>query len=508
MELQPLVGIAGAGALWILYLLVALSIGQVTLMVERVVVFARSRGRRREIEGALARGVAAGDLAELRGLVSRDRSAAAAVLRAGLARADSVEAAQVSMQGALTSERERLERGLASGRFENATRFTRAIASAAYETPWHESRLALSVLTARNSVEVGEMRHLRLGTAGVAARTDHRIGLSRRTDLHAGAGTVTGPRPGSATARSVAGPYGASGGSVWRSSSAQECAASTRAAPRSPRAPPWLPRRPIEQPASATPSSAFSGSFISDRSQAQSPLTSIGGLMFTSPLQITRATALLSVGLSALLVSPVAVRAAGDHHAGSQDPVLVEPAGSADDATVGDDRFRRSDTIMWALSGVVILHLADHVIRDNHSGWPCQKQVTPLTPALTIPPLYIGGYLLDMGPAYFTTLSAVGSALVLFTHWIPGVAAEPPSDIHDPWVDGSNLLGVESPGMGRTAQAVSVLLTVGAFAHLGSSILDGINHGFTWRRRKPSRGLGLTLMPTPDGAAAQLDLRF
>ena len=141
--------------------------------------------------------------------------------------------------------------------------------------------------------------------------------------------------------------------------------------------------------------------------------------------------------------------------------------------------YGRSDAVLWTTLGLGALHHADHVLRANHSGFPFTSQVTTFTGTLAIYPFVVGGYLLDAGPLYwivFDSLAFVGLALA---HTV----IEPPADQYDPWVDGSNLLGVESPALGRSAQVVSVSLSLSLAAHLVSSVVDGINYGFTWTRR-------------------------
>jgi hypothetical protein len=131
---------------------------------------------------------------------------------------------------------------------------------------------------------------------------------------------------------------------------------------------------------------------------------------------------------------------------------------------------------MWTTLGLGFLHHTDHVLRANHSGFPFTSQVTTFTFTLAIYPLVLGGHFLDAGPNYwilFDALSFVGLGLA---HTL----IEPPADQFDPWAEGTNLLGVESPALGRTAQVVSVLLSVSLGVHLASSIIDGINYGFTW----------------------------
>ena len=170
------------------------------------------------------------------------------------------------------------------------------------------------------------------------------------------------------------------------------------------------------------------------------------------------------------------------------------------------DHYQRSDTMLAATMAVGATHHVDHVLRQNHSGFPFQREVTPFTYSLAIYPLAIGGYVLDAGPNYwilFESLSFVGLGLA---HTL----IEPPDHQYRPWVDGSNMLGIQSPVAGRTAQAVSILLHASIGAHLISSIYDGYQCGFTWTRQPCDSAdddrAGWTLAPT--GSGIMLDWRW
>ena len=58
------------------------------------------------------------------------------------------------------------------------------------------------------------------------------------------------------------------------------------------------------------------------------------------------------------------------------------------------ERFQRG--LLVVAVGVTIfgvLHHVDHVVRDNHSGWPFQEAVTPFTFSLLIYALLCQGFI-------------------------------------------------------------------------------------------------------------------
>jgi hypothetical protein len=155
---------------------------------------------------------------------------------------------------------------------------------------------------------------------------------------------------------------------------------------------------------------------------------------------------------------------------------------------------------MWSTLTLGVLHHTDHVLRDNHSGFPFTKNVNEFTASLAIYPIILSGHFFDLGPNYWITVDSAALIGLGLAHTL----IEPPSHQHDPWANGSNLLGVESKVLGRTSQAVSVLLWVGIAAHLGSSIADGIQCGFTWKDQascdSDKVGSQFGLSPTKEGA--------
>jgi hypothetical protein len=145
--------------------------------------------------------------------------------------------------------------------------------------------------------------------------------------------------------------------------------------------------------------------------------------------------------------------------------------------------YHRSDALFWAVLALGVTHHVDHVLRDNHSGLPFTSQLTPFTPSLVVYPFYLGGYFLDAGPAYWVIVDSLTLTGVAVVH----LTLEPVHDVYEPWVDGSNLTGVRSPAAGRIAQGVLVALMTAEVAHLASSVVDGVEYGFTWKKRETTR---------------------
>jgi hypothetical protein len=188
--------------------------------------------------------------------------------------------------------------------------------------------------------------------------------------------------------------------------------------------------------------------------------------------------------------SSAAASAEADHQKGGQNPYL------------------RSDIIMWSTVGLGVLHHTDHVLRANHSGFPFEPQVNEFTYSLGIYPLLLGGYFLDAGPNYWILTESLAFVGLGLAHTL----IEPPSDQHGPWAHGTNLLGAHSHATGRGAQVVSALLSVGVGAHLVSSIVDGVNCGFTWTRRESCSTETEKSTPrvsvTPRGEGMELSVGF
>jgi len=112
MNMEALVDLAGTGATWIMYLLVALSAIQLALIIERGVVFYRTRAPR-ELREQVRDALGKGSMKAVGLAVANGRSLEAKVIAAGAGNADrGVDATDELMHSALLDERLQLERGL------------------------------------------------------------------------------------------------------------------------------------------------------------------------------------------------------------------------------------------------------------------------------------------------------------------------------------------------------------------------------------------------------------
>lgn len=112
MNMSSLVDLAGTGASWVLYILLALSAAQFALMIERGIVFARSSlpaAKRERVRAALH----TGNLTAVAHLVKSETSLEGKTIAAGIANADrGADATSEIMHGTQVDERIALERGL------------------------------------------------------------------------------------------------------------------------------------------------------------------------------------------------------------------------------------------------------------------------------------------------------------------------------------------------------------------------------------------------------------
>jgi biopolymer transport protein ExbB len=114
MEIRSLTGVAEVGARCVLYLLFAVSAAQLALMIERGVLFLRSRVSRETLERLLREGLAAVDPRGAVAELERTGALAGRVLAHGLSHvADGPEAVDEVLRSRTTAERQQLERGLA-----------------------------------------------------------------------------------------------------------------------------------------------------------------------------------------------------------------------------------------------------------------------------------------------------------------------------------------------------------------------------------------------------------
>ncbi len=112
MNMSALVDLAGTGATWILYLLIALSAVQLAIIVERGIAFFGSRAPREQRQRVRA-ALASGSMKSVGLAVSGGRSLEARVILAGVATSErGAEATDEIMHSALVEEKLKLERGL------------------------------------------------------------------------------------------------------------------------------------------------------------------------------------------------------------------------------------------------------------------------------------------------------------------------------------------------------------------------------------------------------------
>lgn len=104
--------LVGLGATWILWLLVALSVGAFAVILERWVFFARSRESAEALRSELKQGLNSGDTGPLGVRLTQARSVEARILGVGLS-ADSAEEAEELMAAEAQLQRLRSEKSLA-----------------------------------------------------------------------------------------------------------------------------------------------------------------------------------------------------------------------------------------------------------------------------------------------------------------------------------------------------------------------------------------------------------
>ncbi len=105
-------------------------------------------------------------------------------------------------------------------------------------------------------------------------------------------------------------------------------------------------------------------------------------------------------------------------------------------------------------------HLADHAIRGeivadhnlesdwNHSGWPFTEDLTPFTPSLLIPVVFLVGAVLtlrgQLWARFWLVWPSITAAIVLLVHFVPGERTETLSVIYRTYERGvgNSLAGV------------------------------------------------------------------
>ena len=131
-----------------------------------------------------------------------------------------------------------------------------------------------------------------------------------------------------------------------------------------------------------------------------------------------------------------------------------------------------------------VLHLVDHVLRADHSGWPFTDEVTPFTFfAVVFPPIALFAHFDRSRPWLRFGLVAFLLVGVLFSHTL----LESPGDQYGVWATNAstepfapgqpNLLNVESPLLGVLAAVEAALLDLSLLATVVSLFADARRTG-------------------------------
>jgi hypothetical protein len=128
---------------------------------------------------------------------------------------------------------------------------------------------------------------------------------------------------------------------------------------------------------------------------------------------------------------------------------------------------RRSKILLLATAVLGVLHLVDHVLRADHSGWPFLDEVTPFTFfAVAVLPVILFAIFDRSCPWLRFGLIMFLLVAVLFAH----VSLETPGDQYGVWATNAstesyavgqpNLLDVESPVLEVLAAVEAALLNI------------------------------------------------
>ena len=131
-----------------------------------------------------------------------------------------------------------------------------------------------------------------------------------------------------------------------------------------------------------------------------------------------------------------------------------------------------------------VLHLVDHVLRVDHSGWPFVDEVTPFTFfAVVFPPVALFAHFDRSSPWLRFGLVAFLLVGLLFAH----AFLETPGDQYGVWAMNAstesyalgqpNLLNVESPVLGVLAAVEANLLNLSLLAAVVSLFADARRAG-------------------------------
>jgi hypothetical protein len=145
---------------------------------------------------------------------------------------------------------------------------------------------------------------------------------------------------------------------------------------------------------------------------------------------------------------------------------------------------RRSKVLLLAAVGLGVIHLVDHVLRADHSGWPFLDEVTPFTFfAVAVLPVILFAHFDRSRPWLRFGLIAFLLVAVLFAH----VFLETPGDQYSVWATNAstepyalgrpNLLNVESPILGVLAAVEAALLDLSLLAAAVSLFVDARRAG-------------------------------
>jgi hypothetical protein len=127
----------------------------------------------------------------------------------------------------------------------------------------------------------------------------------------------------------------------------------------------------------------------------------------------------------------------------------------------------RADLALLAVAALTLVHLVDHVLRADASGWPFTRDLTWFTASLLVYPALLAGLLLDRSRPWVRVALA---ALLLGAVQLPHMFWETPADQYGTWAHGvswmpatpgrPNLPGISSPALGAVSVAVAVALSV------------------------------------------------
>lgn len=145
---------------------------------------------------------------------------------------------------------------------------------------------------------------------------------------------------------------------------------------------------------------------------------------------------------------------------------------------------RRSKVLLEITFVLGVLHLVDHVLRADHSGWPFIDEFTPFTFfAVVFPPIALFAHFDRSRPWLRFGLVAFLLVGLLFAH----AFLETPGDQYGVWATNastephalgrSNLLNVESPLLGVLAVVEANVLNLSLLAAVVSLFADARRAG-------------------------------